>query len=249
MRLEHHKGSLHASNVQRAFLRALRAHLPEQAFAQLDAMPRDREEVERWAATHGINAPCVVDAFECFCAGGWSKHGHYQASGWSGPAVPDEWRRMVADLNARTIDPWASRGVYADEKPVAEAGRGQVLGVDQGVIESALARHLGPVAADPDRESWEDFRQRARLHWLARVRLATSFGFTPAGKETEWRNLARDISWLLRHQVNNETYEQIAGPQDRDDAIDPDTVKKAVDRLIRAIGIKRTRGPRAKRSQ
>jgi hypothetical protein len=73
--------------------------------------------------------------------------------------------------------------------------------------------------------------------------------FTPAGKETEWRNLARDISWLLRHQVNNETYEQIAGPQDRDDAIDPDTVKKAVDRLIRAIGIKRTRGPRAKRSQ
>ena len=247
MRFEHKKGSLHAAHVARAFVRAIRATLPQEAFAELDLLPMQPDSVENWADAHGINAPCVVQEFACFCAGGWTDYRHFEGDGWQGPEIPQEWLQRVGSLNARPIDPWAWRGVYADEFLLTEVGRGKVVpGVDPDVVRKAFDRHLGPIATDPSRESWEDFQIRARFHWIARVQEAKSFGFRPAGRESEWPNLPRDIRWLVRHQVNKETLEDIAGPQDRDNAIDPDTVKKAIDRLSRVIGLKRKRGRRVR---
>ena len=242
MRLEHEKGSLHASHARQAFLRALRAHLPPETFAELDAIPNKPELVEAWADAHGINAPCVVEEFGCYCAGGWSKLGHLSGGGWNSPTIPLEWRQAVGKFNQRPLDPWAWSGVYADDFLMQEASRGRsVPGVAPDVVEKAFDRHLGPIATDPSRESWEEFQARARSHWTARVRMAKTFGFRPAGKESEWPNLHRDLQWLIRHQVNRETFDEIAGFQTREDAVDPEGVKKAVDRLCRTIGLKRKR--------
>ena len=72
------------------------------------------------------------------------------------------------------------------------------------------------------------------------------FGFRPAGNESEWRNLERDIKWLLQHQVSKQTLVEIAALEDQEnDAFDPDRVKKAIDRLSNMIGLKRKRGRRA----
>ena len=242
MRLEHEKGSLHASHVRGAFLRAVRANLPEEAFAQLDSMPMQPEMVEGWAASHGINAPCVVEAFLHFCEGGWSKYGHFESDSWDGPKIPPEWSERVGDLNKRPIDPWAWRGVYADESLLNKAWRGrEVQGVRPDVVSEAFDRHLGPIATDPSRESWEDFQIRARFHWMARVQTAKTFGFRPAGKESEWRNLDRDIRWLFRHRVNKERFDEIAGSREGE-YVEADSVKTAIDRLSRIIGLKRKRG-------
>jgi hypothetical protein len=121
-------------------------------------------------------------------------------------------------------------------------GQRGVRGVSSEYVKEAIDRHLGPIATDPARESWQDFVLRARHHWIAREHEARSVGFKRAGKETEWKNLDRDIRWLLRHQVDRESPESIAGPSDVKDAVDPDKVKKAIDRLCRYIGIRRKRG-------
>src|SRR5947209_2389074 len=226
MRHEYRQGSLHASHVRSAFLRALRKHLPDAAFAELDAMPMERETIEGWAAAHGINAPCVVEEFAYFCDGGWSKYRHVETDSWAGPEIPREWLQLVGEWNNRLIDRWAWRDDHADEFLLAEAGRNRLApGIAPDTITAALNRHLGPIATDPSRESWEDFQVRARHHWIARVHAAKKFGFRPAGKESEWRNLDRDIQWLLRHQVGREPYDKIAGPPEQDGTVDPDVVK------------------------
>ena len=67
-RVEYRKGALHASHARRAFVRALRAHLPDEAFAELDTIPMERESIERWAKAHRVNAACVIEASRNFFA-------------------------------------------------------------------------------------------------------------------------------------------------------------------------------------
>ncbi len=242
MRLEHKKGSLHASHVRKAFLLAVRANLPEEVFAELDSMPKRPEMVEDWAASHGINAPCVVEEFLPFCEGGWSEFGHFDPSGWTGPEIPLVWSQRVGELNKRPIDPRAWRGIYSDEFFLNKTWRGRkVQGVCQDAVSEAFDRHLGPIATDPSRESWEDFQIRARFHWMARVQMAETFGFRPAGKESEWPNLDRDIRWLFRRQVNKETFDEIADSR-AGEYVEAASVKTAIDRLSRIIGLKRKPG-------
>ena len=248
MRHEHKPGALHAAHVQDAFVRLLQNQLPREIFAELDSVPMERPSIEKWAALHGINAPCVVEAFAFYCNGGWTKHGACNLAGGSGPHIPREWLVLVAQMNARPVDPRGLKGYYADDYVTTGAFRGvDVPGVPLQVIEQACDRHLGPVAVDPSLESWDDFLERARSHWHARVREARKFGLRPAGKESEWRNLDRDLQWLFRYQVNLETVEQIA-PKAPEDAIEPgdsiEGVKKAIDRVSRAVGLKRPKGRR-----
>lgn len=247
MRLEHKRGSLHASHVRSAFVRALQTYLPSEAFAQLDTLPMERDVVEHWADAHGINAPCVVEAFAHYCQGGWSKQGHCESDSWRGPHIPGDWLQAVGEFNKKPIDPPLWRGMYADELVLTEAWLGRaVAGIEPDQVTAMLDRYLGPIGADPARESWEDFQFRARSHWTARAVAAKKFGFRPAGNESEWRNLERDIKWLLQHQVSKQTLVEIAALEDQEnDAFDPDRVKKAIDRLSNMIGLKRKRGRRA----
>jgi len=181
MRLEFARGSLHASHVRDAFVRELRNSLPEQAFAELDALPMQVEAIERWAEGYGINASCVVSAFASFCDGGWTRYRSMESEVFEGPQIPTEWRQSIDEWNARPIDPQAWRGFEADEYVMHELRMGRSLrGLSQDAVDAAIDRHLGPIATDPARESWDDFLLRAQHHWTARRHLAEAAGFRPS---------------------------------------------------------------------
>ena len=216
-------------------MKALRAVLPEAVLAELDTLTVDA--MPAWAARHGINAPCVIEAFSCFCSGGWKMYGRFTSESWKSPRPPDEWLAFAGGLNQRPVDLSWVTGMYGDI-----ADRPGLKAKEPFRTSEALRRCLAPIATDPTAESLDEFVARARLHWMARGRLARSFGARPAGLETEWPNLARDIDWLIRYQVRRESHEAIADA----DGIEPETVKKAIDRVARIIELKRPRGRAAR---
>jgi hypothetical protein len=244
-RLEFKRHSLHDAYAQAEFLKVLQRALPDSVKAELDPLRLD--EVDGWATRHGINAPCVIDAFSSYCEGGWTKYFKYESGGsWRGPHIPREWLDLIGEWDRRPIDHWWTKGIYADvfdwnqterlALKKADPGRWKRVSADPFFTPNAEDRCRGPVSSDPARESLDDFLARARLHWQARALEAKRRGFREAGGEGSWPNLRRDCEWLVKYQFNKEPYASIAGESQ------VEAVKKATDRLARAVGLKRPRG-------
>ena len=114
------------------------------------------------------------------------------------------------------------------------------------------ARVLAPIAANPIRESRDDFLKRAVNHWNARadevddVLPASGQSVKAPASRPELR---RHIDWLIRYQVKGESWAQVATDPI---AVSHDTVRVEVQRLARLLDLKlrpgRPRGrPRRKR--
>lgn len=256
-RLEFKKGSLHNSHVCMEFVAGVGAVLSDEVFAELDGLTPDR--VESWAERHGVNAPCIVEAFASYCSGGWAKYGRSDRDRvWDGPEIPTFWLEIVRWLNKLPLNSGFWRGVFTDLDDLTEEERrarrrsdpnfSRTRVDDPFLSPDAVGRCLPPIATDPARESLEEFEIRARLHWKGRAMLATHLGARESGQQTEWRNMRRDIGWLVRYQVKHETYDDIAAADGIGGAHGggPETVKKAIDRVARMVGLKRPHGGAAK---
>jgi hypothetical protein len=244
-RLEYKRHSLRDAYAQSEFLSVLHKAVPDSVKAELDLIKLD--DVAAWATRHGINAPCVIESFSSYCEGGWTKYHQFESSGsWRGPEIPRSWLERIGEWDRRPVNRWWTKGVYADvfdwnqtERLAlrkSDPDRWKRVSKDPFFTPAAEDRCYGPISGDPARESLDDFMARARLHWQARARVASRFGFKEAGSEGSWPNLKRDCEWLVRYQFGKETYQSIGG------LTQVEAVKKATDRLARAIGLKRPRG-------
>lgn len=255
-RYEADRGSLHRAHLESLFLEILQQRLPSKVIAELDSEPMTREAVRRWASSHGINVPCVVEAYLWCCAGGWSQSPDLHIKSWTGPERTRRWDFLVLTGDQRP--PQRVTNLEADElvfrwavqQPPVEKASPASYWAAKGfpcqnttslvprIALEAIARRRAPVACDPMRETREDFMRRAGEHWDARELDAKYLELTTAKDISEWRNRVRDLNWLIDTTLDHKSAEEIATGC----GVRPDAVQKAAKRMGKVLGFPRIRG-------
>lgn len=203
--LDPKKGLAQRAAAEMAFLIALNAHLPVDAFRELHSLKP--QGIPRWLKKWNVNAPCVKASAAAIVT----------VARRRGPGLrvlpvafvvsyrrelPRDWRVEVSRLNALPMDSWLEDVVGT----VAEHASNKLPAAEREQLNQWLAaerekllsddRVLAPIAADPMRESREGFLNRADNHWNARMKRARAMGGIDTAPKPQTYDHA---DWLARN--------------------------------------------------
>jgi hypothetical protein len=250
------RGDVHAAEAESLFVSLVNGVLPAEAFVELRGLLA-AEEVEDWATKWRVNLPCVLRQARSFVAFAQLHPGSVDfledlGDIYIGPLATPAWSEHVNALDRLPVDQVWREDVLRNVLSETEAAKqldalSDVPFTEDPTVtyhpnreharflreELALIREqrldqesvLAPISADPFRESRESFLARASNHWKARVLHAQRFGLRHVSTRA---NLARDVGWLVRYHVLEQSLSEIAqGP--------PIVEKNAVDKAIRRV--------------